>query len=85
MSNLREETSDGQLANISTGALPHPERVQALVDEAHCRFLPETTGENSSVYPALLRADPNRFGVCIVGANGNAFEAGDTRLSLSPS
>lgn len=83
MSNLRDDNSDGQFANISTGALPQPDQVQALVDEAHRRFLPETAGSNSSVYPALLRADPNRFGVCIVGANGNAFEAGDTRVEFS--
>lgn len=83
MSNLRDDSSDGQFANISTGALPQAEQVQALVDEAHRRFLPETAGENSSVYPALQRADPNRFGVCIVGANGNAFEAGDTRVEFS--
>ena len=68
MSNLRDDNGDGQFANISTGALPQPEQVQALVDEAHRRFLRETAGTNSSVYPALQRADPNQFGVCIVGA-----------------
>jgi glutaminase len=72
-----------QFANVSTGDLPEAERVQSLVDEAHRRFLPETGGENSPVYPALQRADPDRFGVCVVGASGATFEAGDTRVPFS--
>ena len=74
---------DHQFANVSTGALPQPAQVQSLVDEAYRRFLPETAGANSTVYPALQRADPDRFGVCIVGANGNAYEAGDTGAQFS--
>jgi glutaminase len=70
-------------SNISTGDLPHNDRVQALVDEAHRRYLPETGGANSPVYPALQRADPNRFGVCVVGASGTSFEAGETRVEFS--
>ncbi len=75
--------ADEQYANISTGELPQAERVQQLVDESHRRFLTVTDGENSTVYPALERADPTRFGVCIVGARGVAFEAGDTRVEFS--
>ena len=82
MSNLGAN-DDRQFANISTGALPLPEQVQALVDDAYHRFLPETAGANSAVYPALQRADPSRFGVCVVGANGNAYEAGDTGVEFS--
>jgi glutaminase len=40
--------------------------------------LPVSEGSNSTVYPALERADPNKFGVCVVGVGGSAFEAGDT-------
>ncbi len=83
MSDLSDGTGDRQYANISTGNLPQAERVQALVDEAHRRFLPEAGGTNSPVYPALQRADPTRFGVCVVGASGAAFEAGDTRVEFS--
>jgi glutaminase len=83
MSNLSDGSGDRQFANISTGDLPRPEQVQALVDEAHRRFLPVTSGANSTVYPALERADPGRFGVCVMGARGTAFEAGDTRVEFS--
>lgn len=69
--------------HISTGTLPRRERVQALVDGAHQRFLPVTDGSNSAVYPALERADPSKFGVCVVGANGNVFEAGDTQTQFT--
>lgn len=75
--------NDREYANISTGDLPQAEQVQALVDEAHRRFLSETGGVNSAVYPALQRADPNRFGVCVVGANGAVFEAGDAGVEFS--
>jgi glutaminase len=83
MSNLSDGAADRQFAHISTGDLPRPEQVQALVDEAHRRFLTATDGANSSVYPALQRADPARFGICVVGARGTAFEAGDTRVEFS--
>ena len=69
--------------HISTGDLPSAERVQALVDDAYAQFLPVTDGANSSVYPALERADPTRFGVCIVGVSGNVFEAGDTQTPFT--
>jgi glutaminase len=83
MSTLGDDAGVRRFSNVSTGDLPQVERVQALVDEAHRRFLPETGGANSAVYPALHRADPNRFGVCVVGASGSAFEAGDTRVEFS--
>ena len=69
--------------HISTGALPTADRVQALVDDAHRRFLPVTDGSNSTVYPALERADPDKFGVCVVGVNGGVFEAGDTQTAFT--
>jgi glutaminase len=83
MSNLSDGVGERQFAHISTGDLPRPEQVQALVDEAHRRFLTATDGANSQVYPALHRADPTRFGICVVGASGTPFEAGDTRVEFS--
>ena len=68
---------------VSTGSLPSAEEVQALVDEAHRRFLPVTDGANSAVYPALERQDPSRFGLCVVGASGRVFEAGDARVPFT--
>ncbi len=83
MSSLDAAAGDRQFGHISTGELPRPDQVQALVDEAHDRFLAVTDGANSTVYPALQRADPDRFGVCIVGATGAAYEAGDTDVEFS--
>jgi glutaminase len=61
---------------ISTGTLPEPGDVQALVEEAHARFATDTAGAVSSVYPALSRVDPALFGICVVGVSGHVFAAG---------
>ena len=62
---------------VSTGSLPGPDRVQALVDVAHRRHATTTAGEVSDVYPALARADPSLFGIAVVGVTGRTFVAGD--------
>ncbi len=62
---------------VSTGHLPPPESVQALVSEAHARFKSDTEGENSKVYPALERVPRDLFGVCVVGTSGTVYPAGD--------
>jgi glutaminase len=68
---------------VSTGHLPTPERVTALVSEAHARFKSNTDGENSQVYPALARARSELFGVCVVSVSGNVYAAGDTDHEFS--
>jgi glutaminase len=68
---------------ISTGELPTPERVAALVAEAHARFKSNTDGENSQVYPALARVPRDLFGVCVVGVSGKIYAAGDTDHEFS--
>ncbi len=62
---------------VSTGRLPAPETVAALVDEAHARFRANTDGVVSEVYPTLARATADRFGLCLVGRNGAIHVAGD--------
>lgn len=62
---------------VSTGRLPEPEVVAALVAEAHARFAGVTEGSVSSVYPALARMDPALFGICVVSAAGRVHAAGD--------
>jgi glutaminase len=69
--------------NVSTGWLPGSERVRALVHEAHERFVTVTDGTNSAVYPALERADPRRFGLCVVGADGRSFDVGDAAVPFT--
>jgi glutaminase len=68
---------------VSTGHLPTPETIAALVNEAHARFKSNTDGENSQVYPALARAPSGLFGVCVVGVSGNVYAAGDTDHEFS--
>ena len=62
---------------ISTGHLPPPDLVTALVAEAHERFKSNTEGANSQVYPAMARVPSDLFGICVVGTNGNVHAAGD--------
>lgn len=69
--------------NISTGNLPSPEQVKQLIQESHELFRLNQDGQNSQVYPALARVDPNLFGVCVVGTSGNVFSAGDVEHEFS--
>jgi glutaminase len=62
---------------VSTGELPGRARVQRLVDEAHARYAADTTGATSRVYPALERVSADLFGICIAGADGRLYVAGD--------
>ena len=62
---------------VSTGHLPPPERVRALVAEAYRRFRSNGDGENSKVYPALARVPKTLFGICVVGIRGKVYAAGD--------
>jgi glutaminase len=70
-------------AFVSTGDLPTPEMVAALVAEAHARFKSNTDGENSLVYPALAKTPSNLFGVCVAGVSGKIYAAGDTDHQFS--
>jgi len=64
--------------NVSTGQLPDPELVSALVAEAYESFKLNTEGKNSTVYPAMERVRSDLFGICVVGINGAVYEIGDT-------
>jgi len=68
---------------ISTGHLPRPEAISALVDDAHARFRSNNEGENSQVYPALAQVPGDLFGVCVVSIRGNVYEVGDTQYEFS--
>ena len=68
---------------ISTGHLPSPEQIKALVADAHARFKSNTDGKNSQVYPALANVPNDLFGICVVGTSGNVFAVGDTDHEFS--
>jgi glutaminase len=63
--------------HVSTGRLPEPAEVRTLVDEAYRTFRSNKDGANSNVYPALERVSSKLFGISVVGAGGNLYEAGD--------
>lgn len=63
--------------HVSTGRLPAPETVRALVEEAHATFAPVSDGALSTVYPALAQVPPDLFGIAVIGANGAVHRAGD--------
>ena len=62
---------------VSTGRLPAPETVAALVEEAFARFRGYTDGAVSTVYPTLARAPADLFGLAVAGTNGAVHAAGD--------
>ncbi len=64
-------------AFVSTGALPSPEHVQELVDEAYRRFRGVDEGAVSQVYPRLALAAPERFGLAVAGVSGVTVTAGE--------
>jgi glutaminase len=66
-----------QSSYVSTGHLPHPEQVRALVNEAYERYRSVAEGTNSDVYPALARVPSELFGICVVGTSGNIYAVGD--------
>jgi glutaminase len=63
---------------VSTGQLPSPDVVRALVAEAYEKFRSHADGENSQVYPALARVPSNLFGICVVGTTGDVYAIGDS-------
>jgi glutaminase len=67
------------MAFVSTGRLPPPPVVAALVGEAHARFRDVAEGQVSGTYPALARVPADLCGVAVVGADGGVAEAGDSR------
>lgn len=76
---LAADQFGGEAGNsfISTGQLPSPDTVQALVDEAYIRFKSIEEGENASLYPALALVPRESFGISIMAVNGQEFTAGD--------
>ena len=70
-------------STVSTGHLPEPEAVAALVQEAHRRYAPIDEGKVADYIPALAKASPGWFGICVAGVSGAAFDAGDTDRPFS--
>jgi glutaminase len=68
---------------VSTGTMPPPETVRALVREAWERFAAETEGRVADYIPVLADAEPSLFGLCIAGVDGRSFAIGDADHAFS--
>jgi glutaminase len=77
MSVDRETDASSAPSYVSTGRLPSPDVVAALVRASHEKFRSNADGRNSEVYPSLAAMPSELFGVCVVGANGSCHAAGD--------
>ena len=73
----RDDRAPAEAPHVSTGRLPRPERVRALLDAAHERFAGNDEGENSDVYPALAAVPRGLFGLCVAGTDGAVYGVGD--------
>jgi glutaminase len=72
----------GRPPYVSTGRLPPAHRVTGLVDEAYELYRGVSTGETSSVYPALSRVEPELFGICVASSGGDTYSAGDAEVEF---
>jgi glutaminase len=68
---------------VSTGDLPPPAVVEAMVVEALERFGPNSDGAPSDVYPALQRVPAGLFGLCVVGVAGAVYAVGDADVEFA--
>ncbi|MCG6897917.1 MAG: glutaminase A [Thiocapsa sp.] len=75
--------TDTEVPFVSTGSLPTPAQLEALVAEAHARYRSVADGEISNVYPALARLSPDLFGICVAGVSGALYRAGDADYPFS--
>lgn len=68
---------------VSTGSLPIRGRVDELVAAAFERARQQRQGSVADYIPALAAADPEMFGVCLVGVDGAMYAAGDCEAEFS--
>jgi glutaminase len=64
-------------AAISTGHLPAAAAVAGLVNAAWERYRPVTEGKVADYIPALAKASPDWFGLCVAGVGGALHVAGE--------
>jgi glutaminase len=68
---------------VSTGNLPSDTDVQAVVSAGYERFRHLDEGSVSDYIPALAKARPDAFGVCVAGVHGRLFAIGDADQEFS--
>lgn len=76
MSDLPKTQDDPTASFVSTGRLPPANQVRELVTRGYDQVKANKEGVNSQVYPALSRVDPDLFGACLVGVDGQIYSVG---------
>lgn len=64
-------------AFVSTGELAPTPDVRRVLEATWRTAAADRGGANSDIYPALAAAEPEQFGLCIVGTDGRVFDCGD--------
>jgi glutaminase len=81
--------SDGTLGDhdstalISTGLLPPLKQIATMVRQAYDRYRDEDSGAVADYIPALAQADPDLFGIALVGVAGQSTTVGDAQVPFS--
>lgn len=57
--------------------------LQTYLNDLHARHRAVQDGEVATYIPELAKADPEWFGICLVTAGGQVYEAGDTRQAFT--
>ncbi|MBO0907280.1 glutaminase A [Arthrobacter sunyaminii] len=63
--------------------MPDKSAITRAVQTAYSDHAKDTGGANASYIPYLASVDPSLFGVCVVTADGDVFEAGDTGFEFA--
>jgi hypothetical protein len=71
-------------STVSTGRLPLPERVRALLYAVHERFAANDQGKNSDVYSALVAIPRHMFGICVAATNGAIYDSDGGIVTVAP-
>ena len=82
MSTRTQTDNAAEAPYVSTGHLPPPDVVKALVAEAYERSSRTRTDRTRrSTRPGAVPSD--LFGICVVGTNGNVYAAGDADIRFT--
>ena len=60
-----------------------PHEIQQLIEQLHQKYQAFSDGELATYIPELAKADPHRFGICLVTAEGQKYETGDCDLPFT--
>ncbi len=74
---------DAAERRVSTGALPSPDEVRAVLTDAYERYRTVDDGHVADYIPVLAEASPATFGMCVASVRGETFGVGDTTVEFS--